>query len=104
MPAEAFGLLALFTIASIVAGVGAWWLVGPRSWWGLPLPVLAAFGALYLSGHRLGWELGPTVQLFGFQVALLFDLVLAVVVAVLAALVQRPLLRRATRAGGAAPR
>jgi hypothetical protein len=81
VPAAAFGVLAVFTTAAIAAGLLAWWLLGTRMPLGPLLPILAAFGALYVSGHRLHLELGPTTELFGFQVALLFDLALALVVA-----------------------
>jgi hypothetical protein len=85
VPAAAFGVLAVFTVVAIGAGLLAWWLIGSRIPLGPALPVLAAFGALYLSGHRLGLRMGPTMDLFGFQVALLFDVALAVVVALLVA-------------------
>jgi hypothetical protein len=89
MPAAAYGVLAVFTAASIAAGLLAWWLVGPRTPWAVILPIAATFGALYLSGHRLGLRVGPVMELFGFDVALAFDLSLAVVVAFAAALLQR---------------
>ncbi len=89
MPAAAFGVLAVFTAAAIAAGVLAWWLVGSRIPLGPLLPVVAAFAALYVSGHRLGLEVGPSTELFGFQVSLLFDLALALVVALAVALLGR---------------
>jgi hypothetical protein len=89
MPAAAFGVLAVFTTAAIIAGIVAWWLVGSRIPLGPLLPIIAAFGALYVSGHRLRIEVGPTTELFGFQVSLLFDLVLAVLVALAVALLGR---------------
>jgi len=102
MPAQAYGLVTLFAAASLLAGTGSAWALGPRHWWAVVLPVLAAFGALYLSGHRLGWSVGPTVTLLGFDVALPFDLGLAVAVALAAAWVQRSALRYLTRGGAAA--
>jgi len=89
MPAAAFGVLAVFTAAAIVAGLLAWWLVGSRLPLGPLLPIVAAFLALYVSGHRLGIELGPSTELFGFQVSLAFDLVLAVAVAFVVAAIGR---------------
>ena len=89
MPAAAFGVLAVFTTAAIIAGLLAWWLVGSRIPLGPLLPIIAAFAALYVSGHRLQIEVGPSTELFGFQVSLLFDLVLAVLVAVAVALLGR---------------
>jgi hypothetical protein len=43
---------------------------------------------MWLTGHRLGLRLGPTVPLLGFQVALLGDLVTALVAAMAGAVVQ----------------
>jgi len=104
MPAAAFALLGFFIAVALVAGGTAWWIVGPRRAWALALPILAAFGALYLFGHLLEWSVGPTLTLFGFDVALLFDLVLAVVAAALAAIVQRIAGERLTPGEAAARR
>ena len=89
MPATAFGVLAVFTAAAALAGLLAWWLLGSRLPLGPLLPILAAFGALYVSGHRLRVQVGPLTELFGFQVALLFDVALALVVALGMALLLR---------------
>ena len=40
------------------------------------LPILGGFGAFYLVGHRFGIAIGPEVELFGFQVALLGDILI----------------------------
>ena len=99
MPASAFALLGVFTLLSIGVGIGAAWLIGPRLRLAIILPVLAAFGGLYVVGHRTGLELGPTIILFGFQVAIVQDVVVAVVAAGVAALIQRAVwVRRARRA------
>jgi hypothetical protein len=98
MSAAAVALLSLFIGVSIVAGVLAWWVIGPRRWYGLPLPIAAPFIALYLAGHQFAVQVGPTVELFGFEIALLFDVVLALVAALAAAFVQRPLLAALLRA------
>jgi hypothetical protein len=89
MPAAAFGVLAVFTAASVAAGLLAWWLLGSRVPLGPLLPILAAFAALYVAGHRLRLEVGPSTELFGFQISLAFDLVLAFGVALLVALLGR---------------
>jgi hypothetical protein len=89
MPAAAFGVLAVFTAASIAAGLLAWWLLGSRLPLGPVLPILAAFAALYVSGHRLRLEVGPSTELFGFQVSLAFDLALALAVALFVAVLGR---------------
>ena len=89
MPVEAYALVATFAALSLVVGVGATWLVGPRRWPAIVLPTLAAFGALYLVGHRLGWSFGPEITLYGFSVAIVSDLVCAAAAAGVAALAQR---------------
>ena len=101
MPASAFALLAFFVVVAIVAGVGR-----PGSWvrdgWRpSPCPSWSAFGALYLVGHRLGLELGPTMILFGYQVAIVQDVLVAVAAALVAAAVQRALLARRAAGQGA---
>ena len=101
MPPQAFALVGLFTALSIVLGGVAWWIAqrppldGPRRITGVVLPSLAAFGAFYLIGHRAGISLGPELGLFGFQVALFGDLLLAAVAAMAAALGQAAGRRRA---------
>lgn len=98
MPASAFALLGVFILLSIGVGITAAWIVGPRLRAAIILPVLAAFGGLYVVGHRTGLELGPTVILFGYQVAIVQDVVVAVTAAGAAALIQRAILaRRAAR-------
>lgn len=97
MPPEAFALVGFFAAVSILLGLGAWWIAravgGPRrARWAI-VPGVAAFVALYLVGHRFGLALGPEVELFGFQVALVGDVVIggfaAIVVALLVAAVRR---------------
>lgn len=101
MPAAAFQLFLFFTAAAILIGVVVAWVVGPRRPLAVVLPVLASFGALYLVGHKSGLAVGPTMELFGFQVTLLFDLAVAVVGAAIAARAQCLLLtRRAARRAG----
>ena len=97
MPASAFALLGVFILLSIGVGVGAAWVVGPRLRLAMVLPVLAAFGGLYIVGHRSGLELGPTIILFGYQVAIVQDVAVAVVAAGVAALIQRAVWVRRTR-------
>ncbi|MCY7418182.1 MAG: hypothetical protein LH650_06745 [Chloroflexi bacterium] len=89
MPASAFALLGVFILLAIAVGIAAAWIIGPRLRVAVVLPVLAAFGALYWLGHRSGLELGPTITLFGFQVAIVQDVLAAVVAAGAAVLIQR---------------
>jgi hypothetical protein len=109
MPPQAFAILFLFLVLSIVLAVIAVRLVarmgGPRTWAAYLLPFGAAFGAFYLIGHRLGLVLGPEIELFGFQVALFGDVAIgfaaALVVAGAQALVVRAVSRRPGRSAAA---
>ena len=87
-------MLMIFSGVSVAVGGIAAYVVGPRRPMAIVLPVLAAFGALYLAGHRLGLDLGPQVGLFGFQVSIVWDLAVAVAAAIVTAVVQRAVLRR----------
>jgi hypothetical protein len=106
MPPEAFALVGLFTVLSVIVGVAAWWIArrppldGPRGPSGAILPSVAAFGAFYLVGHRAGISIGPEIGLFGFQVALFGDVVLAAIAAVAAAIGQAAGRRRSRTPGG----
>ena len=75
---------------------------GPRGLAAYVVPVIAAFGAFYLIGHKLGLSIGPEVTLFGFQVALLGDLAIGFAAALAAAFVQAAVVR-ARRRSAAAP-
>ena len=105
MPPEAYALVTLFLVCSVLAGITAVRLVcrvgGPRRAPAYILPVLAAFGAFYLVGHRLGLSIGPEVELFGFQVALLGDIAIGFGAALIVALLQAALVRgRGARPSG----
>jgi hypothetical protein len=89
MPLNAYGVLATFMTAGAVMGSVIGWLVGPRRWMVVILPVLAAITSLGTIGHRLKIGFGPTVPLFGFDVHLFSDLGFAAGFALLAALAQR---------------
>ena len=99
----AWALVATFSLCSIGLGVLAVWLVaargGPAGRAAAVLPVIAAFGAFYLIGHKLGLSVGPEVSLFGFQVALLGDLAIGFAAALAVALAQAAIVR--ARRGGA---
>ncbi len=94
MPPAAFALLGFFVAVAAGAGAGATAIVGPRRPVAVLAPVAAAFGGLYLVGHRLGLSIGPSVRLFGFDVALVWDVAVAIGAALAAALVQRAILER----------
>ncbi|HEX2884400.1 MAG TPA: hypothetical protein VHQ42_07485 [Candidatus Limnocylindria bacterium] len=104
MPASAYALIAVFFTVSVLAGIGAARLIGPWRWWTAFLPAAGAFGSLYLVGHRWVLSIGPDVELFGWDVALPFDIAVAVATAGVVALVQRAALgllqAQQRRAGG----
>jgi hypothetical protein len=102
MTASVYALIGLFVVVSIISGVIAARVVGPRRPWAVVLPALAAFGALYLVGHRLFIGFGPEIPLFGFQVAILSDVAFALAAAFAAALAQRAAVRLATAASRSA--
>lgn len=81
MPANAFSLLGVFILISIGSGLIAWRLVTPHRRWGWLTSIAFAIGAMYLFGHLLGLSAGPMLELFGFDVALPFDVLLALVAA-----------------------
>jgi hypothetical protein len=98
MPAKAFALLGVFITIAVVAGLIAWRVVVPASRWGWLLPIAFAFLTLYVSGHLLGLAAGPSIQLFGFDVAIVLDVLLALVAAFIGAGVHLMLTRALTPA------
>lgn len=102
MPTQAWALVALFSLCSIVLGIVAVRIAartgGPAGLAANVLPVLAAFGAFYVIGHRLGLAIGPEISLFGFQVALIGDLAIGFAAALVVALAQAAAVR--ARHGG----
>jgi hypothetical protein len=97
MPFNAFLLFLFFAAAAVVIGAAVGWAVGPRRPAVAILPIVAAFGALYVLGHRSGLHLGPTVLLLGFEVNLFWDLGVAVVAAAFAAIAQCAIVSRRRR-------
>ncbi len=97
MPPQAYALVSLFLLCSVLLGILAVRIAaragGPRGPAACVLPVAGAFGALYLVGHRLGLAVGPEVSLFGFQVALFGDIAIGFAAALAVALLQAGLLR-----------
>ena len=97
MPTQAWALVALFTLCSIALGVVAVRIAaragGATGLAASILPVVAAFGAFYLIGHRLGLAVGPEITLFGFQVALFGDLAIGFAAALVVALAQAAVVR-----------
>lgn len=91
MPASAYALVAAFILISLAAGALAGRVIGPWRWWTFLVPAVAAFGALYLIGHRFVITFGPTVELFGWEIALPFEAAVATMTAFVAAVVQRAL-------------
>src|SRR3954447_10965853 len=98
MPPQAYALVTLFVLSSVALGwlavrLVARWAGGPTPRAAYVLPILGAFGALYVIGHRLGLSLGPELPLFGFRVALPGDLAIGFVAAIAVALVQALVMR-----------
>lgn len=104
MPTQAWALVALFSVCSVVLGVLAVRVAaragGPVGRTATGLPAIAAFGAFYVIGHRLGLAVGPEISLFGFQVALFGDLAIGFAAALAVALAQAAVVR-ARRRGAA---
>lgn len=94
MPTSVYAIVALFGVVALLCGAGAAWLVGPRRLMAMVVPAAAAFLALYWVGHRSGLELGPTVELFGFRIAIVQDVAAATLAALAAAIVQRTVVDR----------
>jgi hypothetical protein len=99
VPLSAFALLGTFVGSAIAIACVVTWAVGPRRLVALVLPSIAAVGALGLVGHQARVGFGPTVNLYGYDVRLLFDLGLALVVSLAVALAQRAVLERRARRG-----
>ncbi len=93
MPLAAYGVLATFMGIATGAGSLMAWLVGPRRKSALIVPVGASIVALGSVGHGARIGVGPTVNLFGFEVRFLFDTCLAFAVALCASLAQRLVVR-----------
>lgn len=92
MPSQAYALVTMFSVASIALGIVdvrlAALVGGPVRRRAYVLPILAAFGAFYLIGHRLGLSVGPEITLFGFRVALFGDLAIGFTAGLVVALLQ----------------
>jgi hypothetical protein len=97
MPLNAYALVGFFSVVSAVSGVAAWRVIGPPPRLAAAPPVAVSFLALYVVGHRLGLSIGPTVGLFGFEVALAFDLGVAAGSAAATAAVERVVWRVASQ-------
>ncbi|MEI7744950.1 MAG: hypothetical protein WCK58_14525 [Chloroflexota bacterium] len=104
MPPQAYALVTTFMACSIVLGFVAVRLAaragGPRRRLAYLLPIAGAFMAFYMIGHKLGISVGPEITLYGFQVALLGDVSIGFVSALIVAGLQALVTRR--RAGAAA--
>ena len=97
MPLSAYALFLTFAVVAIVTGCVTAWVVGPRRRAATVVPVLGAFMAMYVIGHRGGIHAGPAVDLFGYQVTLFFDIGVAVLGAAVGAIGQCLVLARRDR-------
>jgi hypothetical protein len=87
-------VLGTFVGAAIAIGAVVTRIVGPRRPAAAILPIGSSIVTLSVVGHSLKVGVGPSVNLFGYDVHLPFDLAVATVVAVVVALLQRALLAR----------
>lgn len=98
VPSQAYALVATFVVISVVLGFVGVRVVaragGPTALRSYLLPIVAAFLAFYLIGHRLGISVGPEFPLYGFRVALLGDVAIGLGAALVVALVQALLVGR----------
>ena len=97
MPINAYALFLSFAALAVAIGCVTAWVVGPRRRAAAVVPVLGAFMAMYVIGHRGGVHAGPSVDLFGYQVTLFFDIGVAVVGAAVGAIAQCLVLSRRDR-------
>jgi hypothetical protein len=97
MPANAYALFLTFAVLAVIIGSVTAWVVGPRRRAAAVVPVLGAFAAMYVIGHRGGIHAGPSVDLFGYQVTLYFDIGVAVLGAAIGAIAQCLVLGRRDR-------
>ena len=97
MPINAYALFLTFAVMAVVIGCVTAWVVGPRRRAAVVVPVLGAFVAMYVIGHRGGIHAGPSVDLFGYQVTLFFDIGVAVLGAAAGAIAQCLVLGRLDR-------
>jgi hypothetical protein len=97
VPTPVLLLILAFAGIAVAAGVAAAIVAGPRHAAALPVPIVAAFAALWVVGHQLSLRVGPRSELFGFEVHLLFDVLVALLAALAAARLQRPWIARLLR-------
>lgn len=97
MPPQAYALVTTFMACSIVLGFIAVRLLaragGPRRKLAWILPIAGSFMAFYMIGHKLGISVGPEITLYGFQVALLGDITIGFVAALVVAALQTVVVR-----------
>ena len=87
-----------FTLIDVVLGILATRVVariagGPRNLPAHAIPILSGFGAMGILGHSMGTHIGPTVPLYGFDVALFGDIAIGLVFALIGALAQAAVVR-----------
>lgn len=89
-----------FTLAAVAVAMGiaaaqvvSRLLGGPRRLVAHLIPVVTAFGAMGALGHSLGAHFGPKVELYGFEVSLLGDMLIGFVGGLAGALLQLATLR-----------
>jgi hypothetical protein len=98
-----FTLSLLNVLAAILATqIVARRLRGPRHLLAHIVPILTSFGASGLLGHQLGVHLGPKVVLYGFEISLFGDVLVAFLFALVGALAQAAVWRSIRKGSPAA--
>ena len=94
-----FTLSLLNVIAAILATqIVARRLGGPRHLLANIVPILTSLAASGLLGHQLGVHLGPTVTLYGFEISLFGDVLVAFLFALVGAFAQAVVWRSVRKA------
>lgn len=97
MSVQAYALVTTFAVCSVLWGVLATLLFrrfgGPRRRLAVVVPIAASFLLFYLVGHKWGIAMGPMIQLYGFDVAIVSDNAFGLVAALVAAAVQTLVVR-----------
>jgi hypothetical protein len=100
-------LFATFTLIDIFLGTLATRILvrfgdGPGNMLAHVNPIVTGFGAMGILGHSLGAHIGPTVSLYGFDVALFGDIGIGFAFALIGAGVQAAVVRAVRRRSSAA--
>ena len=103
------GLMLFFTLSAmnVVVSVIATQVVarvagGPRQLLAHVVPILASLAGSGTLGHQLGVHLGPKINLYGFEISIVWDVAVAVLGALVGAVAQAAVWRTMRRRSQAA--